>query len=243
MVLLDKAMLDLSRETQKRIAVETITIPGLTKTDSQTSIRDSLIIKLMDEHFASDAIVITSFDVYFNQTEVVVTRDEDGSKSREANYDIVSKIRYLWYDQNGFYRDEEIDVSRFHSTRSVLSGLLAAGPNVVKQQEEVYTIVEENTIRYLNLFLPGYDFRTRPVFTGKELTAFKLAIEGEDYEKALDEAMRLTSSPDRKLAARANYNVAVMYERLERYDEVKRYLLESSRLFPHEFTTFMLQDY
>ncbi len=110
------------------------------------------------------------------------------------------------------FRDEEIEVRRFHSTRSVLSGLLAFGPNVVKQQDDVYSIVEENTIRYLNLFLPGYDFRIRPVFTGKEFSAFKLAVDANDFEKALGETLSLATNFDRKVAAQANYNDAVHHD-------------------------------
>lgn len=243
MVLTDKALLDISRDIQNRIGVEAPTKLGLTRTDSTAYSRDSIVMNLMREQQASDGIVITSFNVNFEQTEVVVTRDEDGSKNREAHYDIISNIRYLWYDREGLFRDEEIDVRRFHSTRSVLSGLLAFGPNVVKQQEDVYSIVEENTIRYLNLFLPGYDVRVRPVFTGNEFSTFKHAIDGSDFEKALNEVLRLTSHPDRKVAAQANYNAAVMYERLKHYHEVKKHLLESSRLYRYEFTNVMLVDY
>jgi len=243
MVLLDKALLDMSRDIQKRTGLDAPAKLGLTSAGTSSSVRDSVVMNIMMEHQASDAIVITSFTVYFEQTDVVVTRDDDGSKNREAHYDIISNIRYLWYDREGLFRDEEIDVRRFHSTRSVLSGLLAAGPNVVKQQDDVYSIVEENTIRYLNLFLPGVDFRMRPVFTGKEFTVFKHAIDANDYERALGEALRLVDAPDRKVAAKANYNAAVMYERLEHYHKVKQYLLESAKLYRYEFTNMMLEDY
>ncbi len=89
-VLMDKALLDISRDIQKRIGQEAPTRLGLTKAGEASSSRDSVVMNLMNEEQASDAIVITSFTVYFDQTEVVVTRDDDGSKSREAHYDIVS---------------------------------------------------------------------------------------------------------------------------------------------------------
>jgi hypothetical protein len=197
----------------------------------------------MKENQASDAIVITDFTVYFEQTDVVVTKDNDGSTSREAFYDIISNIRYAWYNQEGLFNYEEINVRRFHSTRSVVSGLLAFGPNVVKQKDDVYSIVEENNILYLNLFLPGVDFRLRPVFTGGEFAMFKQFIDASDYEKALNEALRLTDNPSRKVAAQANYNAAVMSERLALYRTVKKYLLESSRLYRHLFSRLMLMDY
>jgi hypothetical protein len=243
MSLLDKTILNLSTDVEKRIGVAVITRTGLTPTGHELATRDSVIMSLMDDQKATDAIVITSFQVYFDQTEVEVTRDETGNKSREAHYDIVSNIRYVWYDQMGFFKEETIEVKRFHSTRSVLSGVLAAGPNVVKQSSSVFEIVKENTNRYLNLFLPGSETRIRPYFAGKEFIQFEQAMEQHNYELAYEKAMLLTQHPDRKTAARANYNLAVVSERLNRHYEVKSFLMESNRLYPHQFTSTMLRDY
>jgi hypothetical protein len=242
-LMLDKSLLDLSSDIKRRTGVEPVKRLGLTKTTGSLETRDSLVAALMTEHQASDAIVITSFNVSFDQTDVVVTRNEDGSKDREAQYDIVSNIHYLWFNQDGLYKFDDIAVRRFHSTRSVLSGLFAAGPNVVKQKEDAFAVVEENHIRYLNLFLPGYDIRMRPVFVKKEFNLFKLAVDQQDFEKALLEAAQFINHPDRKIAAQANYNCAVISERLDRHDQVKQYLSESFKLYRYPFTANMLADY
>lgn len=49
--------------------------------------------------------VITYFNVYFDKTNVEVTRTSSGGKSREAFCDIVAEINFSFYDKNGVFKD------------------------------------------------------------------------------------------------------------------------------------------
>jgi hypothetical protein len=242
-VLTDKLILDIAADIKTRIGLEPVTVMGLTRMDVFSGSQDSAVVALMEEKNSTDAILITYLNVRFDRTGVEVTRDEDGSKSREAYYDIVSTVRYHWYTRNGLFLSEEMKITRFHSSRVVFSGLFAAGPNVVKKKKDAFSITEENMHCYLNLFLPGYAPRSRPIYTGREFKLFKLAIDGQDYETALLESIQYIDHPNRKVAARAHYNCAVMYERLGQYDLVKQYLDTAFRLHYHPFPSSMLEDY
>lgn len=241
--LLDKTLLDLAREIKQRKGIESVILKGFTRTENSALSRDSLIRVLMEDNAVTDAIVITSFDTYFNKNDAEVIELADGSKSREVKFDIISDIRYLWYNKSGLFRDEKIYVSRYHSSRSVLSGPLAVGPNIVVQQSDAYSITEENTNRYLNMFLPGYEVRSRNVHTGGEFKQVKLAVDAQEIDKALNESKQLVNHPRARVAAKANFNCAVLSESMGLYNLVKAYLIESNRLYPDFNTEIMLEDY
>ena len=196
----------------------------------------------MKKHKASHAIAITFIDVYFDQTDVEVTKDDSGT-SREAFYDIVSNINYVLYNRNGVFKDLKVDQRRFHSSRAVLSGLLAAGANVVKNSEDAVAISRHNVEAYLNNFFPGRADRTRVVFVGKELDGVKTALVTGDYETAMEESRRFIHHPDHKLAAKPNYNCAVLFERSNQHAQIKLYLEQSLGLYNLPQARSMMNDY
>ncbi len=106
----------------------------------------------MNEHHATHAIVMTSFDVDFDQTDVKVERSVSSGKSREASYDIISSIHFMFYSGHSLFKELQMKKSTYHSSRSVVSGLLAAGPNVVAQKKDAWNITRANLEDYLNLF-------------------------------------------------------------------------------------------
>lgn len=241
--LIDSALIILSRDIAKRSGILAKPLLGVTQAGKTVSYRDSLTHQLMLDNQASDAIAITSFNIYFDQTNVEVTEDESGGKSREAYYDLVSDIDYNWYDHDGVFQSTKVEIRQFHSSRFVLSGVFAAGPNIVSQKEEALKMIESNLMRYLNHFFPGYEKRMRPVFVGKEFTIVKASINAGDFEKALTESIRLTKNADKQVAAQANYNCAVLLEFLNRPTDVRAYLEESQRLHNLYPTFEMMKDY
>lgn len=215
-------------------------LPGYTATAGHT---DSTVFARMKENQASHAIIIHSFDVSFNQTHVDVVKTDQGSKNRTAYYDIVAEISYSFYSSGALLRDMPIHKSRFHSSRSVISGLLAAGPNIVAQRKDALDIILENGQEYLNYFFPGEARRTRSLFTGKEFGAVNAAIAKGDYEAALTESLRLIHDADKARAAKACYNCAVLFERKNQPEEAKEYLKQSLSLANLWEAKNMLRDF
>ena len=220
--LIDTMMYWAGKRINDNTGIETQVIRGYTLANG-----DSTIYRLIADHKATHAITVSDFDVSFEQTRVDVTKDNSGSKSREAYYDIVADISYSLYAQDSLIRQRDLHQSRFHSSRSVASGLLAAGPNVVVQKDDAYRIVMEIWQQYLNYFFPGEKMRSRPVFINKGFEAVGQAISRHDYEAALTESLRFIGDPDKTKAAKACYNCAVFFDRKNQPEEAKKYLRQS----------------
>ena len=220
--LIDTMMYWAATRIHDNAGIETEVIRGYTPANS-----DSSISSLIAFHKASHAISVSNFDVSFVQTRVDVTKDNSGSKNREAYYDIVADISYSFYAHDSLIKQRDLHQSRFHSSRSVASGLLAAGPNVVVQKDDAYRIVVDSWQQSLNYFFPGEKMRSRPVFINKGFEAVGQAISRQDYEAALTESLRFIDDPDKTRAAKSCYNCAVFFERKNQPEEAKKYLRQS----------------
>lgn len=125
---------------------ETVVLKGYTAIDSTGS---NLVYDLIRTNQCSLAIVINKFDVYFNIEETEVTRDESGGKSKTAHYNIASLVTYSLFDTGNLIKKQDIIRTTPHSSRSVISGLLAAGPNIMNNKEDAVKILEINVRDYM----------------------------------------------------------------------------------------------
>jgi hypothetical protein len=122
---------------------EITVIPELLATAS-----DSTIYSLMGQHNATRAIVIKKVNAYFDQTDVEVVKEEDGKK-RTASYDICAVVNYIYYSKTINHKESETLQFDFFTTRNVMSGLLAAGPDIVGKRKDAHKIVAKNAEQYL----------------------------------------------------------------------------------------------
>ncbi|MEQ1585179.1 MAG: hypothetical protein ABL895_04830 [Cyclobacteriaceae bacterium] len=205
-------------------------------------IQSDSLKQYMSQLNATHAILITAFNAYFDQTEVVVTETESG-KNREAFYDLVVEIGYdlRYSNQPGF--DTLISLRKFHSSRSVLSGLLAAGPNIVSNTEDVVDGIHANVNAFLKNFFVQSESRTRYLFTSGTLNPVAEAIVLHDYETALNVSKEVSSTPDLLLAAQAFYNCAALSEYKRDYGYARHYLQEALKLYPLQEARAMWIDY
>jgi len=225
----------------KRIA-EKVNIPAEV-IRGYTPLSDSTIRALLSSHHASHVIVIRSFDVFFYQTNVEVEKDQSGSKSRTAYYDIESDISYEFYNAAAMLKGMTVHRRRFHSSRSVISGLLAAGPNIVAKRDDALNMAIDNFRDYLLYFFPGETQRNRQLFTGKEFPAVNTALAKYDYEAAMTESLRYIDDPNKEKAAKALYNCAVLFERKDQPEEARSYLIRSLARYELPLARVMMGDY
>ena len=127
-----------------------IIIPALFK---DTTALGNIIDSLMLQNSASRAIVIMRLDAFFNQTGVEVTKDNNG-KNRVASYDLCANIKYRLYHKGVKWSQSGITNCEFFTSRSVVSGLFAAGPDIVGKKKHVFKIVRENALEYLAKEMP-----------------------------------------------------------------------------------------
>lgn len=237
--LIQETMKTLEGTLRQKFATSVVIIPGgfkpLVYTDT--------IQNFLEKNAATHSVTITHFDAFFDQTEVHVTETESG-KEREAFYDIVVSVGYSWNIPDNQRLDTVISVRKYHSSRSVLSGFLAGGPNIVKNDAEARAGLVANVNAYMRCFFQDSTSRSRVFYGMKDFRDASNAFQMMDYSKimlALEESL---NSSDPKIAARGNYNLAVLLERLGDYDEIKPYLLEALRLQPNlPGAKEMLQDY
>lgn len=108
---------------------------------------DSSLLRLEDSQQASWALVIRTADAGFEQDKVEVSHDEGGTH-RQASYNIYSEVRYQLFERDSLVSEKQVRIFHYHSTRSVMSGLFAAGPNIVDNEADAMAIVKENAIEY-----------------------------------------------------------------------------------------------
>lgn len=198
---------------------------------------------LLARQQASHGIFITKFNAYFDQTHMEVTKTETG-KEREAFYDIVVEIGYSMRGPGVQQFDTVIVARRNHSSRSVLSGLLAAGPNIVSNRDDALEGALVNVDLYAKCFFDGRETRARWLYVKKDFEAVDHAVQRSDYEAAFQASEKLTENRDPKISAKAYYNCAVLLEQMGRYEKVKPYLQESLRIqSTFDDAREMLRDY
>ena len=135
----------LRSEMSKYSSMETAVVKELMRDNT-----DSMISHLLQKYNCTGAVLIDSLNVYFEQTGVEVTRDNDGKKSREASYDICTEVKYICYaniqTREPLYKKN----CRFFSKRNVASGLLAAGPDVVGKSKYTFIAVRQNAMHSID---------------------------------------------------------------------------------------------
>ncbi len=241
--LLDDVLTTMQNEIRNNTGIETEVVKGITYESPDS------MINLMKNYSATHAFSISYLNVSFDQTKVVVTETDKG-KIRIAFYDIVSFNNYLYYSSSSEPVEPiktPIRLQRFHSSRNVISGLLAAGPNIVHNCKQAYEITEDNVRLYLKYFFPRNENRERFIFTTDEFLMIGSAIDKGDFETAMGESHRLTQTGDYKIASKAYYNCAVLFERKNQPIEAKESLDKSIELFKGYFSvpeaTKMMEDY
>lgn len=107
---------------------------------------DSLLLQKQAQY----VIVILNVEAEFVKTDVDVERQDDGSKKRTARYDLCSTVNYLLAGKTGTYIERKEIVCEFFTERTVMSGLLAAGPDLVGKSKWVFLSVRKNAGAYFD---------------------------------------------------------------------------------------------
>ena len=135
----------LRSEMSKYSSMEMVVVKELMRDNT-----DSMISHLLQKYNCTGAIVIDSMNVYFEQTGVEVTRDNDGKKSREASYDICTEVKYICYANIQTREPLYKKSCEFFSKRDVASGLLAVGPDVVGKKKYTYPMIRKNAFKFIS---------------------------------------------------------------------------------------------
>ncbi|MDB5229625.1 MAG: hypothetical protein JWN76_430 [Chitinophagaceae bacterium] len=107
--------------------------------------------KIFSKYNASAILVLVDCSGGFTQDEVVKQKKQDGSTSKEAYYSVFFQAKYHII-QSAQSWNKEVYASRKHSSRSVLSGLLARGPGYEANQKDIAEMAHQNAAKTAGLF-------------------------------------------------------------------------------------------
>ena len=138
----------LAKEIWFQVHGKTEIIPGIIEETGNT---DSLVNGLLEQNYATKAILIRETDVYFEETG---TRDvqEDGGKPKTIHlYDICTKIKYTLYQKNENPAGREVENCKYFTDRSTGGRFsISFGPDIVAKKKHTFGAVSANAAKYIN---------------------------------------------------------------------------------------------
>ncbi|WP_266205329.1 DUF6340 family protein [Pontibacter kalidii] len=167
------------------------------------------------------------FDTYFKQ-ETVREKEEDGSISKTAYYDLAVASTWVLYDSTGQVLDRCVLAEEApYQSRGVISGLLAIGPSMGNASTAVNDLAWYTGNRYWSRLSPQPFSFARPYYSSKNFQDPAVAMAAGDWHNALAMLEPLIKSSNRKEAARAAYNTAVVYEAMGDLEQARHWAKEA----------------
>lgn len=124
---------------------------------------DSVILAAISRQYnAGLVMVLTDYSGGFSQDEVKKEKLSDGSTSKTAYYSVFFNTNWIIW-QDAALRTKLVSVSKPHSDRSVVSGLLARGPGYKANRKYIEGMANANVQAVMELFKE----QQVPVFTKK----------------------------------------------------------------------------
>ena len=182
-----------------------------------------IIFDLCESYNQNYVMTLDNYNLYFDQ-DVEVVEEEDGSKTRTAYYDLVVNTYITIYSRDGEIVDKIKDEQRIqHDKRSVISGLLAAGPSMGKADKNAVLISDDLGRKFIQKFYPLNISEERIFYTTKEFSKAYNNYLVSNWEAVESELHLYKDHPDKKISGRAAYNLAVLYENLNRPSEMQHW--------------------
>ncbi len=113
--------------------------------------QEAVVEKIQEVYGPSMVIILKTFDGGFSQETVDRTTEANGSVSKTARYDVYCTTDIIIWQNNQFY-PKYLHVTRPHSERSVMSGLLARGPGYRANKGDIEEAAKANMVKMADLF-------------------------------------------------------------------------------------------
>ncbi|MEI8099914.1 MAG: hypothetical protein WCG74_13825 [Sediminibacterium sp.] len=113
---------------------------------------ENTIARLLRQYNASIIILLKQFNAGFSQDRIEKTKTSSGGTEKIAYYSVFFESGASIYQSNEWF-DKVIEVHRPHSSRAIMSGLLARGPGYEANKQDISDMMKENVTRLCELFL------------------------------------------------------------------------------------------
>jgi hypothetical protein len=173
---------------------------------------------------AHDAAFLLSLDSLRIHFEWETIRDEnsDGLVSKEKFFYLFSNYYVSLYDSaGGLSKRTLLEKSLLYTSRPTLSGLITIQPNLAKAQDKIEKLAKSAALEYVYMFYPSVVNEGRTLYGGKFFEETNMLIKQWECDKAIVLLSEMTHSPNRKLAVRAQHNLAIARELKQYHEENK----------------------
>jgi len=183
-----------------------------------SSFRDT-IVAVCSRYNANLLIALDSIQIWLDEDLIT---DDDNSTTSE--YYLNSANYVTLYSADGTDIDRSIAKrSKFYKSRpAFFLGLLTFTPSLGKAANDVAGLSEGAGRDYAGRFYPLTENVNLELFSGKAFTETNSLIAAGKYVEAVEPLRRLTSSPDKKIAKKADHNLSVLYEIMENRRSAER---------------------
>lgn len=183
-------------------------------------------IKSLLENNNADIIVgINDFRPWIEQESVQRTDDNN----KRARYVISVEGLLQLYNKDSLLRSSPFRESMFLSERTVISGLLSAGPSLVNNREPAIEVSAFCGSQLARRFKGGDDFFRVSLFSMKEFKEINKMLLANNYSEAAAVATSLSTSNKGKIRGRAFYILAMLAHRSADFDKAYEYILEAQK--------------
>lgn len=131
---------------------------------------------------------------------------------------LYTQARWSLYDETG----KELDEIAIEANDVLQSGMsfLGATPSINKAAPAIYKLAWYAGYDYWARLYPQPDTYTRPYYNNKKLQEATASMVIQDWEMAIEQLEPIARSEGR-IATKAAYNLAIVYEALSKFDEAK----------------------
>lgn len=186
---------------------------------STPKLSESEVQKLYNQYRPHLILTLDKFDTRFGK-EVNSYEDEDGFKTKMANYNLVVASTWSLYDSTGILLDQAtIEQTEYYDSRTVVSGLLAIGPAMGKAGPVVNQLAVETGYSYWDRFYPQPLMLARQIYTTSPFQGINLLLLMGQFQQAITQLQPLAQDLSTKTGIRAAHNLAIAYEAAGDYEQ------------------------
>ncbi|MBV8388935.1 MAG: hypothetical protein JO080_03955 [Mucilaginibacter sp.] len=170
--------------------------------------------------------------------------DMSGTENSIAYYQANATVNYVLYEDNGLY-SKKLNGTGSHNSEKYYAGLfgsLIIHPSHKWELEEMKKAVADATQNALIDYLPYTITHTRPIYHDDLLEPAAQQIMARNYEKADTLLTLLLNNRDKKIAGKAAYNLAVVYESVADINAAKEMANLSLQKFANIYAQQLLSD-
>ena len=153
--------------------------------------------------------------------ERVMVENSDGSVSTVADYYLLVRSSWTLYDSTGNVLDKtSIIEEEPYQSRPVFFGFLAIGPSLAKATPVINRMAWFTGYDYWSRLYPQPTTFIRPYYSWGKLRNAAAAMSEEEWGTAIS-LLEPLAGGEKKIAAKAAYNLAVVYEALGMIENAK----------------------